>query len=378
MLGVIAAGASTTQADSVLQLTVGADPAESITTQLGATGTAPGTSDAVFITIKAAGGAPCAANYNADNGNTIIDGNNVSQGAYSTSTNWQPTAAGSYLLCGWLEDVNNSRAVLDAQSLAVAVRQPHLSISLTIPAQVQTNQIFQVSTTTQAETQRTLFEYELPNTGDGCPANAAAANDTSEVKPIYEDDNLDGGPATQTQNEQFPAGSYLFCAYFEYPQSSSTPEATASATLTVVPPPPPCVVPKVKPEAPLASVEARVTAAHCAVGAVTDAASRSVPKGEVISFSPTSGKKLASGAAVGVLVSTGPPCIVPAVTVGTRLRAAESEIRSADCSVGVVTRVHSRVVPTGRVVSLIPRAGHQLATDYPVAIDVSSGRRRKR
>jgi len=67
---------------------------------------------------------------------------------------------------------------------------------------------------------------------------------------------------------------------------------------------PNCVVPNVKRKR-LAAAKRRIVAAHCRVGKVTKAKSKTVPKGRVISQKPPSGKKLAAGSKVKLVVSRG-------------------------------------------------------------------------
>jgi hypothetical protein len=230
-LGVV----GTAQAASSLTLTIGSDPAESITTQIGATGSAQDSGgDYVHVHLKPAGGTPCAAIYTADNGTFVISAgdNGKLSGAFSVSTNWTFNSAGSYVLCGWLTD-STAQTVYATASMPISVRAPHLSISISAPATVVRDQTFQIVTTAQAETQRTLYEYVMPDTGAACPANAGAMpNTATEVMDSW---NVDGGPLAQSANESFSSvGTYLVCAYFEYPQNDSPPEATATATVSVV------------------------------------------------------------------------------------------------------------------------------------------------
>ena len=65
-----------------------------------------------------------------------------------------------------------------------------------------------------------------------------------------------------------------------------------------------CVVPKVKGKT-LAAAKAAIGKASCSVGSVKKKASKAVKKGRVISESPGAGKKLADGARVNLVVSTG-------------------------------------------------------------------------
>jgi hypothetical protein len=65
-----------------------------------------------------------------------------------------------------------------------------------------------------------------------------------------------------------------------------------------------CLVPKVKGKK-LAAAKTAITHAHCAVGKITKAASKTVAKGKVISQKPPPGKHLTAGAKVNLVVSKG-------------------------------------------------------------------------
>jgi hypothetical protein len=69
-----------------------------------ATITVTGSSEApehVFAAIRSAGGAPCAPTYEADSGQSLIDGTNVN-GSFSLQATTTQTKAGTYLICLWL------------------------------------------------------------------------------------------------------------------------------------------------------------------------------------------------------------------------------------------------------------------------------------
>jgi hypothetical protein len=258
------------------------------------------------------------------------------------------------------------------------VRTPHLALSISVPATVLPSQTFQVTTTAQAETERQVWEYVMPNTG-GCPANADAASRASGENEILGYWNVIGGPITETKNQSLTTlGSYLFCAYFQYPNREAVPELSASAQTRVVLPPPPCVVPAFQRGAGLASVEQSITAASCSVGKIHYTASSRVGRGGVISLSPATGTKLGTGAAVDIIVSAGRACIVPAIAAGISLAKAERQITAANCTVGAVSHVHSRRVRRGRVLSLAPRPHTRLSPRAKVRVLVSAGRSHQR
>jgi hypothetical protein len=302
-----------------MTLTVGPEPVESITTQLGGSVSEADQNTAFWVKVKPSGGEACAANPNADSGTTVINDyySFEKAPAYSDSVNHTFEAAGSYLVCGWLVEPGDPEVILANPSMTVSVRQPHLQLSISAPQQVLTGQTFQISTTAQAETARSVTEYMIPNVGDTCPANAAAGAQAAGTLPIRALDDpwsVTGGPFTETTNETVTnAGAYLICAYFEYPNDESAPELTASAATDVVypppppPPPPPCVVPAFSSRMHLSTVEQRIRAAHCTVGKIGYSLSKHVRRGAVIRLSSKPGSRLSSHAAIAIVVSRGRP-----------------------------------------------------------------------
>jgi hypothetical protein len=310
---VLTFGSSASAVAAKMTLTVGAEPVESITTQLGASASEVGQNTEFWLKVKPSGGEACAANPNADHGTSVISDYYSFENApaYSDSVNHTFEAAGSYLVCGWLIESGDPEVVLANPSITVSVRQPHLQLSISTPPHVLTGQTFQISTTAQAETARSVTEYMIPNVGDRCPANAAAAAQAAGVLPIralYDPWSVTGGPFTETVNETVTnAGAYLICAYFEYPSTESPPELTASATTDVTPPPPPCVVPFFTQKMHLTTVERRISAGHCTVGKIEYVLSKLVRRGAVIRLGSRPGTKLSTKAAVAIVVSKGSP-----------------------------------------------------------------------
>jgi hypothetical protein len=267
----IAAGATAAQAASSIAITVGADPVEGITTQVGVTGSVSSTNEYYYLAYKPAGGLPCGANYSADDGIGLLNNGSSGQaGPFARSVNLAFPSAGSYLVCAWLQ--SNSTTVTAVDAKTVQVRIPKLSLAISAPTAVAPGQTFQITTTSQAEAQRDLWVYALVDTGRGCPANASAASD-AEVSRVMNGRYVLGGPTTSTENLTLQnAGQYLLCGYIHYNGSSKPPEATASAVFNVVAPPPPpppppsCVVPAVVKDEPLALTRSRLTAASCSAG----------------------------------------------------------------------------------------------------------------
>ncbi len=380
-IGLLAA--STAAAAPTLTLNTGADPAESITTQLIASGTSTDKQTSLGVTVKPTGGQGCGANFSADasaGSSVVFGGEGVVEGSFSTTTNRTFDTAGSYLLCGWLTDAG---MVVANTSLTFTVRSPHLALSIAAPATVAVEQNFQIVTTAQAEVRRSVEVFVLPDTGRGCPANASAAASTSGVSfvdfPAQHSNNwpVTGGPFAESSNETLKSsGQYLACGYVQYPSSQSPPEITASAAITAVAPPPPCVVPTFTSLTTLGSIQRAIKAGGCTVGSIRRVASRKVRAGYVIALNHAPGTKLASGTAVAITVSTGPPCTVPHVSAGTALGTAERRLLANHCAVGKVSSARSRRYRRGRVLRLGTRAGLVLASHAPVAVIVSRGHRR--
>jgi hypothetical protein len=367
------ASAAPAFASPTLELTRGsAEPVESITTQVGAVVTNGG-NDELLMHVKPTGGEGCGANPSADAGEGVINSSITSEtNPVSFTQNWTFGAAGNYRVCAWVTG-NSTTEVLTSAEATFHVRPPHLALSLSSPASVAPNQTFQIATTAQTETERAVWVYVVPNTGSGCPANAAAASNASGSRTVLSGWEVTGGPLIESKNETIQTpGVYLVCAYVEYPGTESAPEITASAQTSVVPPPPPCVVPAFASGAPLASVEVSVRAASCSVGAINYSAS-SVHRGGVLGLNPRPGTTLAAGAPVAIDVSAGRPCVVPSVKPGANVRHVEHLLNAADCR-AVIVHAHSRRVHRGAVIGLASRAHSHLFPLTQVRVVVSSGR----
>ncbi len=292
-----------TASAATLAVASGPDPAESITTQVIATGALETDTQRLDVTVKPVGGSGCAANVDADDGSramSVFPG----VGPYAETRNWTFQSAGSYLLCSWITDTAPpGDPVIALASQTIVVRQPHLSLTIAAPAKILRGRTFQVVTTAQAETERDVRVLLLKDTGRGCPANSGAAYVTAgEVSLVSV--SMTGGPTSQTVNERLAAtGRYLLCGYFDY-GSQVAPEATAAVTVAVLAP---CLVPHLRAGTSLAKAKTRIVAAHCTVGRVLHAHSASAARGTVIALSPRPGSGHATHAPVQITLSSGPP-----------------------------------------------------------------------
>jgi hypothetical protein len=371
--------AGSARAAATVAVTVGPDPVESITTQLGVSGAVTDPQQYVVEHYKPAGGSACGANPSADAGTNVgLSTNYLPAGPFALQNNTTFSTAGSYLVCAWVMQYQGASTdtVVIADAKTIAVRIPHLTLSVSVPATVTTGQTFQVTTTTQAETNRYLWVYVLVDTGRGCPANASAAAAQNNDR-IIESQPILGGPTTVATNDDVTTvGALLICGYINRTYGSDeTPEATASASFTGVAPPPPCVVPAVVKDEPLARTKGRLAAASCTVGRVRYVASARYARGSVFKVAPVAGTSLGNAAAVDLWVSTGAPCIVPAIPRSRTLSAVKRRLAQSGCTVGRITHRRSHTVRKGRVVAFGKARGTKLSPRSKVAIVVSRGRR---
>jgi beta-lactam-binding protein with PASTA domain len=178
--------------------------------------------------------------------------------------------------------------------------------------------------------------------------------------------NLTVGAVTNESSTTVPAGSVI-----SQSPIADTQVATGTAVALVVSSGPQVAVPNVVGLTEAAATSA-ITGANLVVGAVTNASSTTVPAGSVISQSPVADTQVATGTAVALVVSSGPPVAVPNV-VGLTQADATAAITSVNLTVGAVTNDSSTTVPAGSVVSQSPIADTQVATGSAVALVVSSG-----
>ena len=121
-----------------------------------------------------------------------------------------------------------------------------------------------------------------------------------------------------------------------------------------------------------AAATTTITNAELVVGTVTQESSATVPAGRVISQDPLAETTVASGSAVSLVVSNGPPVNVPDV-VGLTQTAATTAITNAELVVGTVTQQSSATVPAGEVISQNPAAGTNVTVGSAVNLVVSTG-----
>src|SRR5205085_1836066 len=122
-----------------------------------------------------------------------------------------------------------------------------------------------------------------------------------------------------------------------------------------------------------AAATTAITTAGLTVGTVTTASSTTVPSGSVITQNPAAATQVATGSAVALVVSSGPPQVAVPNVIGLTQVAATSAITTAALTVGTVTTASSTTVPSGSVISQNPTAATQVNVGSAVALVISSG-----
>ena len=105
---------------------------------------------------------------------------------------------------------------------------------------------------------------------------------------------------------------------------------------------------------------------------MTQAASATVPVGDVISQNPAGGASAALGSAVNLVVSAGSVSVTVPNVVGLDQAAAESAISNAGL-VPLVSTAYSATVPAGNVISQNPSGGASVGLGSSVSLVVSLG-----
>jgi len=122
-----------------------------------------------------------------------------------------------------------------------------------------------------------------------------------------------------------------------------------------------------------ATAESNITGAGLIVGTVSTASSDTVAAGDVISQSPVAATLLSAGAAVNLLVSSGPASISVPDVVNLPQATAESTLTSAGLTVGVISNDWSDTVAAGAVISQDPTAGTSVGIGSIVNLVISDG-----
>ena len=255
----------------------------------------------IFVRYRAAGGAPCAASADADTG-TPLDGFSGEQvdGAFSLQDTIVWPLPGAVLFCTWLS-AGDAGAPVPPIAQAVAFRAAAGSISAELrPARPQLGHTATVTLTGSSEAPAQVLAT-VRASGPACAGTFAA----DPGAPLADGIAADGTFSLRLKLSEPAAGRYAICLWLARSATDAAPIA-GPRTVTFDVAPPPCVVPGVGADRRPATVRRRIRAAHCTLGRTRHAASKTVRKGAVIRLGRRPRTRLAAGARVDLIVSSGP------------------------------------------------------------------------
>jgi hypothetical protein len=222
----VSGGASADAAS--ISLRVSADPAEDRAMTVTTSGVADGPSY-FSVSVRPAGGAPCAATAGTDVGGDFInDGTYAAGGAYSSARTYWPEDPGRYLLCGWLQ---REGAAVVRTSTEVTVRSNAASLAFEVPATAVPDAPVVLTIRGATEIPRYVLATVKPAGGSGCGSAYSTDAGGSDVM-----DARVQGAFSEQRTETFEAGTYLLCAWVQESGGDLAPEAAAQALIAVLPP----------------------------------------------------------------------------------------------------------------------------------------------
>ncbi|HEX3975153.1 MAG TPA: hypothetical protein VHW96_02760 [Solirubrobacteraceae bacterium] len=238
---------------SIAVATSAASPEQAFPVDLSFSGTNALTGAAeVEAIVRPAGGPACETSYQEDT--TTFQGQDtaivapgaqtVAPGAYQVAASFRPPAPGSYQLCAWLAQNQNStdQPVASPATLAFTARGPQVSqLTVAVPKDLQPHVSFQVSYTTQTDQPLTLHSVLRPAADAPCPATFSLDQQQNQpetnllgfgTQPVF------GGPTTTTATTKQKTGFYVICSWVQGPTADEV-DGTATTPVTVGTPPPP-------------------------------------------------------------------------------------------------------------------------------------------
>ncbi len=238
---------------SITVATTTASPEQAFPVDLSFSGTNALTGAAeVEAIVRPAGGPACEASYQEDTStfsgeDTAIfapGAQAVAPGAYQVAGSFRPPAPGSYQLCAWLAQNQNStdEPVAAPATLAITARGPQVSqLAVAVPKALQPNVSFQVSYTTQTDQQLMLFSVLRPASEAPCPATFGLDQQQNQAETNllgFGAQQVFGGPVTTTATTKQKTGFYVICTWVQGPTADEV-DDTATTLVTVGSPPPP-------------------------------------------------------------------------------------------------------------------------------------------
>jgi hypothetical protein len=240
---------------SIAVATTTAAPEQAFPVDLGFSGTNALTGAAeVEAIVRPAGGPACETSYQEDT--TTFPGQDttifapgaqtVDPGAYQLSGSFRPPAPGSYQVCAWLAQNQNStdQPVAPPATLTVAARGPQVSqLTVAVPKDLQPGVSFQVTYTTQTDQSLSLFSVLRPASEAPCPASSGLDLQQNQAETNllgFNGQQVFGGPVTTTATTRQKTGLYVVCTWVQGPNGAEVDQA-ATTPITVGTPPPPAL-----------------------------------------------------------------------------------------------------------------------------------------
>lgn len=247
------AGPAMADGSSITVATATATPEQTFPVDLSFSGTNALTGAAeVEAIIRPAGGPACESSYQEDTttfpaeDSTIFapGAQTVPAGAYQVAGSFRPPAPGSYQLCAWLAQNQNSvdSPVTAPVALSISARGPQVSqLTVAVPKELQPNVSFPITYTTQTDQVLTLYSVLRPASEAPCPGSFTADQTQNEPETNlvgFAGQQVFGGPLTTTATTRQKTGNYIVCTWVQGPNGGQV-DDTATTPVTVGTPPPP-------------------------------------------------------------------------------------------------------------------------------------------
>jgi hypothetical protein len=202
--------------------------------------------------VRPAGGPACETSFQEDaatfpgQDTTILapGAQAVDPGAYQVSASFRPPSPGSYQVCAWLAQNQNSsdQPVAPPATVTFSARAPQVSqLTVAVPKDLAPGVSFPITYTTQTDQVLTVSSVLRPASEAPCPASS-----TVEREQNQPDTNLlglnstqvFGGPVTTVATTKQKAGTYIVCTWVEGPTGGEV-DGAATTPVTVGTPSPP-------------------------------------------------------------------------------------------------------------------------------------------
>jgi hypothetical protein len=238
---------------SIAVATTTVTPEQALPVDLSFSGTNALTGPAeVEAILRPAGGPACQTSYQEDTSSFLGEdtpifapgAQSVVPGAYQVAGTFRPSAPGSYQLCAWLAQNQNSTdsPVAPPATLTIHARGPQVSqLTVAAPKTLQPNVSFQVSYTTQTDQALSLISVLRPASDAPCPASFELGQQQGKVETVLLGNGTQpifGGPLTTTATTSQKTGFYIVCTWIEGPNNGQV-DGAATTLVTVGTPLPP-------------------------------------------------------------------------------------------------------------------------------------------